>query len=111
MNLEASDSGGFEAFWPATEAPTQRIMTVKIPKRKKTVLFINAPPEVPDSAGSRTSCPPARSAQTLQDNSFGRNERAAPAGEQDVSDPPRQLFSNRTVKSTPARAPELYPEI
>jgi hypothetical protein len=46
MNLEASDSGGFEAFWPGTEpAKTKTIKTTKIPQWKKTVLFISAPPK------------------------------------------------------------------
>src|SRR5260370_23908592 len=45
MSLEASDSGAFEAFWPETRPATKRIKTAKITERKKTILFMNAPPK------------------------------------------------------------------
>src|SRR6266481_2592717 len=42
---------------------------------------------MPAEFGSRTSCPPARSAQPLVKNSCASPKRAAPAGGQDVRDP------------------------
>src|SRR5258706_16460003 len=42
---------------------------------------------MPAEFGSRTSCPPARSAQPLVKNSCASPKRAAPVGGQDVRDP------------------------
>src|SRR5258706_15821424 len=42
---------------------------------------------MPAEFGSRTSCPPARSAQPLVKNSCASPKRAAPAGGQEVRNP------------------------
>src|SRR5258707_7476674 len=107
MSLEASDSGGFEAFWPGTEPATKRIKTIKIPERKRTVIFINAPPkfEIQPDRGHPVR---PRAARNLSETIPLEDERAAPAGRQDVRDPLRQLLSNRKVISTLPHEPGLY---